>query len=97
MSVFKQGRSLPFQFGRAQCDSTRAPLVLIRPMCRLSAVPPRQVPTKEPPASPVEMPPDAPEPPSPEIPGVPPDEVPDTPPEMPQEEGAFDGKMRSSL
>ena len=90
MNVFKQGRRLPFHFGRAQC--VRAPLVLIRATRRTSAVPPRQVPTEEPPASPVEMPPDAPElpePPSPEIPGVPPDEAPDTtPPEIPQEEGA---------
>jgi len=92
MSFFKQGRSVPLQFGRAQRETTRARLVLIRPTCRMSAVPSRQVPTEEPPGSPVEMPPDAPElpePPSPEIPGVPPDEAPETtPPEMPQEEGS---------
>lgn len=91
MNFFKQGRSVLFQISRAKSGRTRPPLVLIRPTRRMSAVPPRQVPTEEPPASPVEVPPDAPELPEPalpEIPTMPPDEAPDTPPlEMPQEEG----------
>ena len=89
MNFFKQGRSV--QTGRVRSLRTRALLVQIRPAQRMSAVPPRQVPTEEPPASPVEMPPDAPEfpePSPPEIPGVPPDEAPETTPsEMPPEVG----------
>ncbi len=89
MNFFKQGRSVLLQTGRVRSLRTRAPFVLIRPAHRMSAAPPRHVPTEEPPASPVEMPPDAPElpePSSPETPGVPPDEAPDTTPsEMPPE------------
>ena len=91
MNFFKQGRSVLLQTGWVRSLRTRAPFVLIRPTHRMSAVPPRHVPTEEPPASPVEMPPDAPElpePSPPEIPGVPPDEAPDTTPsEMPPEVG----------
>jgi len=102
MIFFKQGRSSLFQPGQVPSMRTCAPLAPIRPARRMSAVPPRQVPTEEPPTAPVEMPPDAPElpePSSPEIPGVPPHEAPvTTPSEMPQEEGwgQFDGETRSS-
>ena len=91
MNFFKQGKSVLLETGRMRSLRTRAPFVLVRPAHCMSAVPPRQVPTEEPPDAPVEMPPDAPElpePSSPEIPGVPPDEAPDTTPsEMPPEEG----------
>ena len=99
MNFFKQGRSVLLQTGRVRSLRTRAPFLVIRTAQRMSAVPPRHVPTEEPPASPVEMPPDAPkmpEPSPPEIPGVPPneapveapDEAPDTTPsEMPPEVG----------
>ena len=91
MNFFKQGKSVLLETGRMRSLRTRAPFVLIRHAHRMSAVPPRQVPTEEPPASPVEMPPDAPELPEPTppgIPGVPPDEAPDTTPsEMPPEVG----------
>ena len=89
MNLFKQGRSVLLQTGRERSLRTRALFVLIQPAQRMSAVPPRHVPTEEPPDAPVEMPPDAPElpePSPPEIPGVPPDEAPDTTPsEMPPE------------
>ena len=89
MNFFKQGKSVLLETGRMRSLRTRAPFVLVRPAHCMSAVPPRQVPTEEPPASPVEMPPDAPElpePSSPEIPGVPPNEAPGTAPsEMPPE------------
>lgn len=101
MNFFKQGKSVPLQTGRVRSLRTRAPFVLIRPAHRMSAVPPRQVPTEEPPASPVEMPPDAPELPEPTppgIPGVPPDEAPDTTPsEMPPEVGCGSSTHPGSL
>ena len=101
MNFFKQGKSVLLQTGRVRSLRTRAPFVLVRPAHCMSALPPRQVPTEEPPASPVEMPPDAPELPEPTppgIPGVPPDEAPDTTPsEMPPEVGCGSSTHPGSL